>query len=1048
MMRSRSNLAVMAAAAVLALALTAIRHSPEGVVSLGLDTQEVRAAPGATASAQHDLSALRIFTATLVRVKERYVDPSRIDPKKMLFAALDSVQFNIPEVLVEPDLPHNQVAVTINDKKETFSTGDVDSPWRLQGKLKKIFRFIEANMNAGADLSKVEYAAVNGMLSTLDPHSVLLDPEAAREMDVSTSGKFGGLGIVIRTIDHKLMVVRPMKDTPAWRSGIKAGDHIVRINNIPTENLTSNEAVDRMRGDPKTSVTLWIARASTKDLLRFDLVRDLIRVSQVDHKLLDHGVGYIRIKQFSKGIAADVGEAMRDMSSHGATAWIVDLRGNPGGLLEEAVRLADLFVDSGTLVTTVSGRDREARRAVRGFGDNTSSLAVLVNGGSASASEIVAGALKNLDRAVIIGTKTFGKGSVQELYDNDDRSKLKLTIAEYLTPGDRSIQNLGIVPDIQLQRMYVPDPAKAITRKIASQGKGEPTDKAGKTENVIVKGKNDATLDFVRMLAPTHSYGEKDLDAHLVSTYAKEGELPAYQVPFLFERKKATNDGEAETTLPLDDDEVAETDDIVEDWEISFAKDVVSARPSANRAALVASADKVVARARANEERKLMTALAGIGVDWSAPTSGSGANLEVSIATSAPLVKAGDELAVTATVKNVGTKAAYRVLPRIQTDDRVFDDVELPVGKVGPGETKTYSTKIKLPQDALDRVDRLGLEVREANNAPSKVIPGEIHIAAAARPVFAYAWQLVDEGNGDGLVQRGEKYHLRVSIKNTGDGPSTTDAQVVLRNASGDGVDLDKSRFDIGVLPPGKIKEIAFPLATTAALKSDEMVLELMAYDANLDAQSSDKLHFAVSANVPGRPQHGEITVKIPTAIRAGASDSSSVVASATRGVTYPAIGAFGTWTKIQVADNVVGFVPTAAVATGGRGKANFTPVWNSTPPRIDLATNNLETSAETFTLRGSVSDEAHIEDMYIIVSNPRAKIEGRKVFYRSNRGAKDSKLLDFSAGVPLWSGSNMVTIVARESSDVRSVKTVYVYRDPPQTAQATRGPNPAAPPR
>src|SRR5215468_8230187 len=437
-MRSRLNLALVVAAGAVALVLTVIRQSPEGVVSIELNTQEVRAAPGEAQAARHDLSALKIFNMTLLRIKDRYVDPARVDPRKMLYAALDSVQFNIPEVLVEPDPVHNRVRVTVNDKPETFETDDVDSPWRLAGKLKKVFRFIETNMDTGnsrTDLAKVEYAAVNGMLSTLDPHSILMDPEQARDMDVSTSGKFGGLGIVIRMIEKKLTVVKPMKDTPAWRKGIRAGDHIVRINQEPTENLTSNEAVDRMRGDPRTGVTLYIERKGVDGVMRFDLIRDVIRVTQVEHKLLDRsetegggpdgsaggarsrasrgidrGVGYIRVKQFSKGIASDVADAMREMSAKGASSWILDLRGNPGGLLEEAVQLTDLFVDNGTIVTTVSGRDREARRAEHGFRDTTSSLAVLVSGGSASASEIVAGALKNLDRAAIVGTRTFGKG--------------------------------------------------------------------------------------------------------------------------------------------------------------------------------------------------------------------------------------------------------------------------------------------------------------------------------------------------------------------------------------------------------------------------------------------------------------------------------------------------------------------------------------------------------------------------------------------------------------------------------------------------------------
>ncbi|MGE5181688.1 MAG: MXAN_5808 family serine peptidase [Acidobacteriota bacterium] len=1015
-MRSRLNLALVVIAGALALVLTVVRRSPEGIAPLGIDLSLgdlSRAAPGVAQDQRHDLSQLRIFNMTLVRIKERYVDPSRIDPKKMLYAALDQVQFNIPEVLVEPDTVHNKVTVAVNDKKEVFDTSDVDSPWRLAASLKRIFRFIEANMNVGSDLAKVEYAAVNGMLSTLDPHSILMDPEQARDMDVSTSGKFGGLGIVIRMVDRKLMVIKPMKDTPAWRKGIKAGDHIVKINNDPTENLTSNEAVDRMRGDPKTGVTLWIERKGVDQLMRFDLVRDVIRVSQVEHKLLDHGVGYIKVKQFSKGISNDVADAMREMSGQGATSWILDLRFNPGGLLEEAVQLADLFVDSGTVVTTVSGRDREPRRAERGFGDTTSSLAVLVNGGSASASEIVAGALKNLDRAAIIGTKTFGKGSVQELYDNEDHSKLKLTIAQYLTPGDRSIQNLGIIPDILLQRMYVPD-------------------------------KNDSPSDFVRLLAPTHTYGEKDLDAHLVSTYAKDGDKPEYELPFLVERKKPAADAkdkdkDAQTAPPTDDDP-PEEDDFVEDFEIKFAKDLVSSVNASTRPKLVAGANKLVQRVRADQEKKLIAALGQIGVDWSAPTTTSGQpNLEVSLSTTpGGALKAGQELSLTATVKNTGTGTAYRVLPRLQADDPVFWDVELPIGKVDPNETKTFTTKIKLPSDAIDRVDRLGMEVREAHNAIAHVTPAEVHVEAAPRPIFAYAWQLVDDGNGDGLVQRGEKYHLQVAIKNTGMGASSSDAEVLLRNATGDGVLLDKSRLALGTIQPGQTKDLDFPLATDATLKGDEMVLELMAYDGDLDVQTTDKLHFKIEPSVDDAPGKGDVTVKRAAAIHAGAADDTSVVGTAPRGASYAALGTFGPWTKVKLTagGTRVGFIPSDLLASGGSGTGSYTPNWNSTPPLINVATKTLETNSDSYKLHGAVSDETHVEDVYIFVENRTAKVEQRKVFYRSNRGAKDGKLLDFTADLPLWPGSNMITVVARENPEVRSVKTISVFRDPPRTAQ------------
>ncbi len=1013
-MRSRLNLAMVVAAGALALVLTVVRQSPDGVV-FDPEIPIARAAPGTARSQHYDLAALKIFNMTLLRIKDRYVDPARVDPKKMLYAALDHVQLNIPEVLVEPDLQRNKLKVTVNDKPKTFDTEDVDSPWRLAGKLKKVFKFIEANMNPGSDLAKVEYAAVNGMLSTLDPHSVLMDPEQARDMDVSTSGKFGGLGIVIRMIDRKLMVVKPMKDTPAWRKGIKAGDHIVKINNEPTENLTSNEAVDRMRGDPKTGVTLWIERKGESKLLRFDIIRDIIHVSQVDHKLLDASngkkVGYIRVRQFSKGIARDVGDAMKEMSGRGATSWILDLRGNPGGLLEEAVQLSDLFVDTGTVVTTVSKRDREARRADRGFGDTTSSLALLVNGNSASASEIVAGALKNLDRAIVIGTRTFGKGTVQELYDNDDKSKLKLTIAQYLTPGDRSIQNLGIVPDVQLQRMYVPD-------------------------------KNDSPDDFVRLLPPSRTYGEKDLDAALVSSYAKDTDKPAYKLPFLVERKKTAN-GEQSAVEDDDDDEDLDDDTITEDFEMRFARDLVASVRSSRRPTLIAGAKRLVQRVRSSEETKLIAALSKISIDWAAaPAKATAASLEATLTSTASNgnVNAGDTLTLTATVKNTGTVPAYRVLSRLHTDDNVFDDTELPIGKIAPGETKSFVTRIKVPTDALDRVDHVGLEIREAHKAPARVTPIELRVHAAPRPVFAYAYQLIDNGNGDGLVQRGERYQLAVRIKNTGDGP-TQKATVLLRNATGDGVILTKSRLELTQpLAPGQVRDIVFPLSTTRALSGNKLIVELMAYDAALDVQSREKLTFKVRQPVSaGKMAEAYVTVKTPTTVHSGAADDTTIIGAIGRGASFAAIASYGPYTKVKLDRSRVGFLATSALKAGGGGNSRYVSVWNSTPPRIALDQHDLDTNASSYKLNGRVSDEDKVEDVYIFVSNQNAKIDSRKVFYRSNRGAQNSRQMAFSADLPLWPGSNMVTVVARSNTEVRTIKTMYVYRQPPRTAQAPR---------
>jgi len=272
-------------------------------------------------------------------------------------------------------------------------------------------------------------------------------------------------------------------------------------------------------------------------------------------------------------------------------------------------------------------------------------------------------------------------------------------------------------------------------------------------------------------------------------------------------------------------------------------------------------------------------------------------------------------------------------------------------------------------------------------------------------------------------------------VKNTGDGPSRS-GQVILRNATGDGVILDKSRFEITDLKPGQQQDYSFPLATDATLKGNEMIVELMTYDVNLDVETRQKLNFKVMPSVNGTPARGDVTAKSAVQIHSGASEDTDSIGETVKGASYAAIATFGPYTKLRLDKTRFGFVPTSTLTNGAGGGNSYKLTWNSTPPTIALAAKNLETSAETYRIQGSVNDETHVEDVYIYVSNPRAKIDSRKVFYRSNRGGKDQKVLDFATDLPLWPGSNLITVVARSNSDVKSVKSMYVYRDPPRTAQ------------
>jgi carboxyl-terminal processing protease len=293
------------------------------------------------------------------------------------------------------------------------------------------------------------YGAIKGMLNSLDPHSSFMPPEAFKEMQVETKGEFGGLGIQIGVKDGVLTVVSPIEDTPAWKAGIKAGDKIVKISGTPTKGMSLEDAVAKMRGAPKTPITITVDREGWKESKDFTIVRDIIKIKSVKSRIIEGDIGYVKISQFQEQTASDLETALKKLDEKKINSLIVDLRNNPGGLLNSAVDVAGEFLPEGKLVVYTKTRSGEKTEFdTEGNQLATQPMIVLVNEGSASASEIVAGALKDWNRAVILGTQTFGKGSVQTVIPLSDGAGLRLTTAKYYTPKGISIQNTGITPDI------------------------------------------------------------------------------------------------------------------------------------------------------------------------------------------------------------------------------------------------------------------------------------------------------------------------------------------------------------------------------------------------------------------------------------------------------------------------------------------------------------------------------------------------------------------------------------------------------------------------
>jgi carboxyl-terminal processing protease len=341
-------------------------------------------------------------------------------------------------VLAEREAPKEALAPLPLDELRTFT---------------EVFSRIKSDYVEPVEDKKLLEDSVQGMLSGLDPHSAYLDAQSFKDMRVETEGLFGGLGIEVTMENGFIKVVSPIEDTPAARAGVKPGDLVIRLDDKAVKGLTLTEAVRIMRGKPGTDITLTIVREGESKPLKLTLTRAVIKIQSVKNRILEPGFGYVRITQFQAGTDKGLAEAIKKLeveNKGNLRGMILDLRNNPGGVLNSAVGVSDTFLDSGLIVYT-EGRVTDSKMKLSATpGDllNGAPIVVLINGGSASASEIVAGALQDHKRAVIMGTKSFGKGSVQTIIPISNGAALKITTARYYTPSGRSIQASGIVPDI------------------------------------------------------------------------------------------------------------------------------------------------------------------------------------------------------------------------------------------------------------------------------------------------------------------------------------------------------------------------------------------------------------------------------------------------------------------------------------------------------------------------------------------------------------------------------------------------------------------------
>ncbi len=412
-------------------------------------------------------------------------------------------------------------------KAEYASKETTESKLESLAKFTKVISLVEKYYVDEENISGIVDKAISGLLSNLDAHSSFLNKKSYKELKIQTEGEFGGLGITVGMRDGALTVIAPIEDTPAYKAGLKSGDIILKIDKKSTLNMTLDEAVSLMRGKPKTDIVLTIIRKGESKPLTVKITRDIIKVKSVYTKKVDEsGILYLRVTNFDKKVERDVRKAIK--ANKDIKGIILDLRNNPGGLLSQAVGLVDIFVDKGVIVSQ-KGRAEGEDEVYKASSVNTlfrGPLVVLVNEGSASASEIVSGSLQDHKRAIIVGQKTFGKGSVQVIMPINKDEALRLTIARYYLPSKRTIQAVGVTPDIEVYAGKVPHEEdkfaikeselkkhlKSELEKIEGKKKNKKKDKKDKSKKKIITKKDiledlqlKTAIDTVKVLSITQS---------------------------------------------------------------------------------------------------------------------------------------------------------------------------------------------------------------------------------------------------------------------------------------------------------------------------------------------------------------------------------------------------------------------------------------------------------------------------------------------------------------------------------------------------------------
>lgn len=968
---------------------------------------------------------LTVWAAYVIQTE--YFDKTRIDPRVQLVSSLTYLGLHTPEFFAS--VTGDQAIVTVGAARKEFSLAGLGDLMAAADRLEEILGFAQAELKLAPDAThKLEYAAINGLLAPLDPHTILLTPEEHTDLGVKTKGQFGGIGAEIREEERRIRIGRVLPGSPAEQGGLRAGDLVTQIDKQSTVNLRVVEAQQLLRGPVDTKVILKVRRG--EQVLTLTLTRQIIRVASVTSELLPGRIAYLKLSTFQENSGEQVRDALKTLTGDQGEPLkgvVLDLRDNTGGLLAQAVAVLDGFIASGELVIVRSAIGRESEAADPDLDlPASAAVVVLINEESASASEIVGGSVKYLERGVVIGRPSFGKGTVQlvkpeNLYGAE--LALKLTVAEYLVAGDRSIQTAGVQPDLGLFPVELSN-----IHGVA---------------NYYDRERFDRRREFAQV-------------AHLPSARHERpaARQPASGLQLRYFASAPVSGKASEGPAALRDPEVRIAHQVAQ----SLAGEE---NPAARQAKLAAVARDLALA----EDTAITTGVGATKIDWAGRVD---AHEQATLELSARIVetgeiRAGAPFTLKVAVTNKGVAAVERVHAITECLRDELDGIELLLGRIEPGETLTRDVRLQVMGWHSSFTDTIHIDLHAGEPDPTPDAEATVRFAVAGltRPQLTFDYWIVDDpalvakapprpatprfpgeaafavrGNGDGNLQPGEQVLIAIEVKDAGPG-AASDTRALVHNLSGTQVLLEEGFVQLGPITVGGQARGSFGLTVSpAADPAIPVSFDIVVADVQLRESVRHKFELGVfgqTGQFTAAPEQRRVGAE-PARLYNAAHGNARQLGEVPAGARLDILGLAGGWAAVTAGPGRRAWLP-ADLLQPADGKGTTEPLARGfmlvQPPVLTLEPTSQVTPEDFIEVSGIARHPQRVHDVLVTVKPAGVGQVEQKIDYEANpaRHGDAAQQLSFSARVPLAPGSNQILITARDAEDVEVTREIWVFR-------------------